>query len=228
MKKGNTLVMTVIILISLALVGGIAYMLLNEESNINQGRFRVNDIKIKSDVDAEDKTINLNDWKLNLSQTNHVMILIDKEENSILSKIYIDEIEVKSPIKKGNFYIRPKDSKVKYKLDSKDPLQLDLFLKEQAGCYLAELDINNDEFVTGYKIPSTEKKIVLDGTLLKRIKVPTKNLYFKISFNLNIIDIQGNLNTARITLDAPSKELETAGSVEKKVDVKNFGFKIIE
>lgn len=228
MKKGNTLVMAIIVIVSVALVVGIAYMLLNEESNINQGRFRINDIEIKSMVDAEDKTIDLNNWELNLNQKNHVAILIDKEANSTLSKIYIDEIQVENPEKTGNFYILPKDSKTNYDLKTNEKTQIEVFVKEQAGCYLAELDINNDEFLTGYKIPSTEKQIVLDGTLLSRVNVPVEQLHFKISFNLNIIDIQGNLNTAKIVLNAPEAELASAGSVQKKVDVKDFGFKIVE
>lgn len=228
MKKGNTLVIAIVIIISIMLVIGIAYMLLNEDTNINQGRFRINDIEIKSKVDAEDKTTDLNNWELNLSQKNHISILIDKEDNSVLSKIYVDEIEVEKPETCGSFYIQPKDSNTSYDLNSEDKNQIEIFVKEQAGCYLAEIDINNDEFLTNHKIASTEKEIVLNGTLLNRVNIPTDKLHFKISFNLNIIDIQGNLNIARITVEAPDPELASAGSVEKKLDVKDFVFKLAE
>lgn len=227
-KNGNTMVIVIVVLISIVLVVGITMMLLKEDANINQGRFRINDIAIKSTVDAEDKTTDLNNWQLNLSQRNHLSILIDKESNSIVSKIYVDDIQLEVPQNVGNFYISPKNDNLKYVLTDQEKDQFDIFVKEQDGCYLAEIDVNNDEFLKDYKVENTVKELRYDGTLLTKVGVSVDKLKFKISFNLNIIDIQGNLNTARIIVEAPDKELQTVGTVVKKLDVKDFGFKLIE
>lgn len=227
-KNGNITIIVIVLVVSLILVGMISWLLLKDDEVINQGTFRINDLVVTSTVEAEDKTTDINNWQLNLTQKNHISILVDNEGSNKISNMSIDNIVVEKPTKLGKLIASPKDNdKVCDILDSTQDIFY-VYMKEKDGAYIAEIDVDNKDFVTNYKVPSDVKEIRYDGTLLNRVSVKPEELKFKISFNLNIIDIQGSISTAKITLEMPNKNIISEGKVVEKIDPKKFAFKITE
>lgn len=225
-KRGNISVIIIVLVISVMLVGVISWLLLKDDEVINQGSFRINDLVVTSTVDAEDKTTDLNNWELNLSQKNNISILVDNEGSNKISNMSIDNIKIEKPSKHGKIIASPKDEKQVFDILDSVEDRFYLYMKEKDGAYIAEIDIDNKDFLTGYKVPSDVKEIRYDGTLLQRVSIKPEELKFKISFNLNIIDIQGKISTAKIELEMPNANIINDGKVVEKIDPKKFAFKI--
>ena len=225
-KNGNITIIVIVLVVSLILVGVISWLLLKDDEVINQGAFRINDLVVTSTVEAEDKTTDINNWKLNLTQKNHISILVDNEGSNKISNMSIDKIVVEKPAKLGKLIASPKDNEQVFDILDATQDIFYVYMKEKDGAYIAEIDIDNKDFITDYKVPSDVKEIRYDGTLLNRVSVKPEELKFKVTFNLNIIDIQGSISTAKITLEMPNQNIIKEGKVVEKIDPKKFAFKI--
>lgn len=227
-KQGSAIVIGLTLIASLALVIVITTMLLKSDTDINQGTFRINDVVIKSTVVAADKTTDLKKWELDISQDNNISILVAKEANSAMSKIYIDNIKFEGPNKAGELYIMPKDTETKYLANEITDKSIELFPKDKDGCYVIELLINNRQFLTNYKVPDGTKDIKYDGTLLKLANIPVDEIKFNVKFNVNIVDTKGNINICTFDLNMPEGNIIDDGSVVNRLDANNFSFKVQE
>jgi hypothetical protein len=216
MKKNNkTLFIFLAIIVAIAIIACAFYILLDTKGKINQGVFRTNDALITSLVTVEEKQENkdqsmISDFLLDLSQKNVISLLIPKE--SEINDIYIDNIKVKYPNKKGKMYITQPNSKDKIELteDIKEK-KVNIYTEDKENQYLVEIEIDNMDFAKDVKVPEDTKVVRFDGTLLSLTGMDIEEIMFEISFDLNILDKANKLSACSIDLKLPGYELANSG-----------------
>lgn len=229
MKKSNkTLLITLVIIVSILIIALVFYLLLNNKGRINQGTFRTNDVLVTSLVTVEEKQENkeqsmISDLILDLSQKNVLSLLIPKE--SEIKEIYIDNIKVKLPTKKGKMYITQPNSNEKTELlDDMKNKKVEIYTSEKENQYLVEIEIDNLNFAKDVKVPENTKIVKFDGTLISLTGMNVEDLMFEISFNLNIINNKDKMSVCDINLKLPGYELANAGIEVKRENLNDYIF----
>lgn len=229
MKKSNkTLLIILVIIVSILIIALVFYLLLNNRGRINQGTFRTNDALITSLVTVEEKQENkeqsmISDLILDLSQKNVLSLLIPKE--SEIKEIYIDNIKVKLPTKKGKMYITQPNSNEKTELlDDMKNKKVEIYTSEKENQYLVEIEIDNLNFAKDVKVPENTKIVKFDGTLISLTGMNVEDLMFEISFNLNIINNKDKMSVCDINLKLPGYELANAGIEVKRENLNDYIF----
>lgn len=229
MKKSNkTLLIILVIIVSILIIALVFYLLLNNRGRINQGTFRTNDVLVTSLVTVEEKQENkeqsmISDLILDLSQKNVLSLLIPKE--SEIKEIYIDNIKVKLPTKKGKMYITQPNSNEKTELlDDMKNKKVEIYTSEKENQYLVEIEIDNLNFAKDVKVPENTKIVKFDGTLISLTGMNVEDLMFEISFNLNIINNKDKMSVCDINLKLPGYELANAGIEVKRENLNDYIF----
>lgn len=229
MKKSNkALLIIFVIIVSILIMALVFYLLLNNKGRINQGTFRTNDALITSLVTVEEKQENkeqstISDLILDLSQKNVLSLLIPKE--SEIKEIYIDNIKVKLPTKKGEMYITQPNSNEKTELlDDMKNKKVEIYTSEKENQYLVEIEIDNLNFAKDIKVPENTKIVKFDGTLISLTGMNVEDLMFEISFNLNIINNKDKMSVCDINLKLPGYELANAGIEVKRENLNDYIF----
>lgn len=213
MKKNKALITFFIIVVSIAIIICVFYILFNNDNKINQGMFRTNDAIITSIVTVEEKQENqeesmISDLVLDLSQKNTLSMLITKDSN--IKEIYIDKINTTFPTKMGDMYLTQPNRQDKVVFNN-DLNKVNIYAEEKEDQYLVEIEIDNNNFATGIKVPENTQVVKFDGTLINLTGMSIKDLMFKAKFNLNILDENDKLNVCKINLELPGYELANSG-----------------
>lgn len=217
-----------IIIVSLAIIACVFYILLDNKGKINQGIFRTNDVILTSQVTVKEKQDNkeeskISDLILDLSQHNILSLLIPK--SSEINEIYLDNIKVKFPNRKGEMYITQPSREEKTILeDNMKSKKVKIYTEEKGEQYLVEIEINNDNFAKDVKVPEDTKVVKFDGTLISLTGMNIEDLMFKISFNLNILDKTNKLSVCNIDLKLPGYELANAGIEVNRCNLNDYVF----
>ncbi len=225
MKK-NKFIPFLIIIIAVALIVIVSKLVLDNTGKINQGVFRVNDLIVKSvvnteEIQSETTASAISDIKFNASQENQISILVAKDSEA--QSIYIDNISIKGPEKKGNIFISESD---KEKQNINEIKKIDIYPVDRDGQYLIQLNVINSNFLTNANLPDNTSAVTFDGTLLNTLGIKISEVNFKLNFSLNIVDSTGKVNVCKFKLDIPSEELLSNGISVIREDVNNYRFYI--
>lgn len=228
MKKVNRTITLLVIIVSVALIYTLSLILLDNTGKINQGKYRVNDAILTSTIIVEDKNIseeaeNITEIVLDLSQTNTLSMLISKDEK--YNKMYINNISVSSPKKKGNIYISQSGEENSYVEITKELKEIEIYPIQKDDQYFVELNFCNVGFLKEAAIPTETGKIIYDGTILKLLNIKQDELEFEVRFDFNIIDITGNKNTCKVKLKLPYDNIVDEGISVTKLPLSNFVFR---
>lgn len=237
-NKSNKFVNIIVIIVSIAIIIVLCTFFLDTTGKINQGYFRMNDVVIYSAVDVQDKEItqstevkenttaeatqentneatsnpinSLSDLTLNVSQKNEISFLVANTKGIDAASIYIDNLKINYPVSTENMYIYQNE---KNKIDLKtENIKLDLTKEDRDGQFLIKIKIDNVNCVKDATIKSTDSSTVLfDGTILKILNTKLSDIKFDITFDLNIVDSTGKINTCKIKLNLPSELLVSNG-----------------
>ena len=214
MDKSKKIITIVVIVISIILIGGISWYLLDTTGKINQGNFRINDILITSSVEVKEQEVpkqegeqqpalTLSQIPFQLSQTNKIELLIPKDVEA--KRIYLDDISISSPSKKGEtvLTLNGKD-RVDLNAETKE---VDIYPAEKENQYYLEVQVDNVDFAKDVKVPEDTQSITYDGSILKLVGIKAEELEMEIKFNLNIVDITGKKNVCSMKFKFPTEEM---------------------
>lgn len=228
MKNSRFLTLLVIVLV-IALIITVVSLIMDRNGKFNAGNYRMLDAVVTSTVNVKDnsdvnKTIeSLSDIKLSLSQNNKISFLTTKDDN--ISEIYIDNISIKNPEKVGELYISVINSDKKELISNiKDKINIMPNVQEN-GDYI-EVNIDNELFEKELSIPENAKSVKFDGTILPKYSIDLKSLIFDVSFDLNILQKDGKINTCNVKLNLPNEDLVLVGTSITRKNLANFNFKI--
>ena len=228
MKNSRFLTLLVVVLV-IALVITVVSLIMDRNGKFNAGNYRMQDVVVTSTVNVKDNSdVNknlesLSDIKLSLSQNNKISFLTTKDDN--ISEIYIDNISVKNPEKVGEFYISVINNDTKELVSNiKDKIKITPNVQEN-GNYI-EVDINNEFFEKELSIPENLKSVKFDGTILPKYSIDLKSLMFDVSFDLNILQKDGKINTCNVKLTLPNQDLMLVGTSITRKNLADFTFKI--
>lgn len=227
----NKLTKLLILIISLSLIVILTVYLLDIKDRINEGKFRINDFIVTSKVDIEEiaakketeKLEKLSDFKLNISQSNKVSVLIAKLEDTQIDNIKIKIKNVNLPLKSEKFVIYQLADNI---LDCKKDTSLNLTYKEELEQTLVEFNINNVNLLKEVVIPDKVNNITYDGTILKTFGVMLKDISFNIDLELIVTDKAGKQYTCNIKLNLPEQFLIDDGISYVREDLKKLNFKV--
>lgn len=223
MEKKKAILILLIAILSISLVVFICIYFLDNTGRINQGNFRINDAILESYIQVEEKqeesVTELSNIVMNVSQENKLSLLI--VNNSNISSMYIDNISTIGPEKIGELYIKQEGQENSIDCFTKDG-KYDLIKQEKDGQTFIELKITNKNCLQDVNVPSETKVIKYDGTILELLNRKITEFKFKISFNLNIVEENGKINTCKISLDMPEEQLITNGASVTRLDTAIF------
>jgi hypothetical protein len=226
MKKSKNLLVFLIVVISIIIITVVSYIVFDNRGKINQGNFRVSDAVLKSEVEVtENKTSgtadSISSILFNLSQKNTLSLLIANQSKA--SKIYLDNIYLKAPIKKGSMYIYQTGTDIE-DITSQD--KIDMYPVEKDGQYLIEISMDNIDFFKDASLPQDTKSATFDGTILNLLGIRISDIKFEVSFNLNILDENSKLSTCKIKLKLPENELLINGISINRKDAGDYSFSV--
>ncbi len=227
MKKNNRFLFILGAFIVVALIVLVYNYILDTTGKLNQGNFRINDFVIKSTVGVEEKEVeqegNLSDMAFDLSQNNTFAILVAKTEGSEAKEIYIDNVSVTMPEKKGELTLSQASKETSYDLSNLQE-KIPIEKQEKDSQYYIELNINNKNFVTESKIAEGVNSVTYDGTILNIMNIKISEVKFEISFDLNIIDSLGKINKCKIDVTLPSDTIISKGISVERQSISSYNF----
>lgn len=228
MKSNRFLTLLVIILVIALIIIAVSFIM-DKNGRFNAGNYRIQDLVVTSIVSVKDNSdVNqnlesLSDIKLSLSQNNKLSFLITNDDN--VSEIYIDNISINNPEKTGELYISVINSDTKeLALNVNDRIKIIPQVMEN-GNYI-EINIDNEFFEKDVSIPENAKSIKFDGTILPKYGINITSLMFDVSFNLNVLQKDGKINTCNVKLSLPNEDLVLNGTSIIRKNIANFNFKI--
>ena len=231
MDKVKGFLIIIIAIISVIVTILAATKLLDTTGKVNQGNFRISDVVVMSTAEIievqDNQTIDmkrLSDFVYDISQVNEVSILIDS--NLEATSMYIDNLNVSSPVLKGKMNICQKDYE-KYDITA-ELKRIDLELEKENDKYRINLCIDNDNVITDKSVSEDIEEIVYDASIFRYLDVDVSTLKFDVSFDLYITDVTGKTVKTTIVLNMPTDETLTEGMSILKQDVSKYIFTIIE
>jgi hypothetical protein len=227
----NKLIKLLILIISISFIFILTVYLLDVRDRINEGKFRINDFIVTSKANIDEistkqeneKLEKLSDYKLNVSQTNSIKVLIAKLEDVEIDSIKVKVKNVSLPLKYEKFVIYQDDNNI---LDCKKDTIIDLKFKEEQEQTLIEFNINNINLLKEVVIPDGVNSIRYDGTILKTFGITLKDITFKIELELIVLDKNGKQNICNIKLNLPEQFLIDDGISYVREDLKKLNFKV--
>lgn len=227
--KGITII--IIAIVSVALTVMVATRLLDTTGKVNQGNFRISDVVVMSTAELKEvqdnATVdmkNLSDFVYDISQINEISILIESNINA--TQIYMDNVNITSPVLKGSMNICQKDYE-KYKI-TEELKRIDLQLEKDKDKYRINLCIDNDNVITDKSVGEDVQEIVYDASIFNHLDVDIATLQFTVSFDLIIVDETGKTVKTSMALKMPTEETFTEGMSILKQDVSKYIFTIVE
>ena len=218
-KKVFWSLITVVISIVLLLV---IINLVFPKDEINEGKFRVSDAILSSLVEMENKTEKNGVWSIDLSQKNKISLLITAAQGADINKIYLSDIVINT----GKVVFSQLDNESKISLNSKaQDLELDYYL-DKNNQILLEFIALNENILNDWLIPESTKQIVYDGRMLTTAGIELKQIQFRLSFKLNIVENTGKINTMKAEFILPNEELITNGADVRRLSIGDFKFKV--
>ena len=160
---------------------------------------------------------------MNITQENKLSLLI--ANNSNISSMYIDNISTTAPEKLGELKIKQEGKEDSIDCFNKEG-KYDLNVQKKDEQYFVELKITNNNCLQNVNVPSETKVIKYDGTILDLLNRKIEEFKFSITFNLNIVEESGKLNTCKISLDMPEDTLITNGASVTRLDNANLLFTV--
>ncbi len=190
---------------------------------INEGKFRVTDAVLLSEVQLVDKTTTENGWSLNVSQNNRLTFLITPMSSATVKRIYITDLKVKG----GQdivFYV--KDNETRLTLN-RLPQTLDIeYVIDENGQIKIDLIALNENVLKNWVVPEHIKEIRCDGKIFETAGISLNTIKFDLSFKLNIAEENGKVNTMKVNMTLPNDRLEENGVDVIKLPTNQFKFKV--
>lgn len=239
MKQMIKMWVAVFILVIIFVIVGIIMIKYEVEGDKNMP-FNLSKIMIVSTaegVESEGKA----KWNFNVYQNNDLYLYIDKNNdykgnNTYIEKIRIENIQVvKAPkigeIKaympnstEGRLYSYDKayliEEKLEYKGAGKSNSQT-LEIGSQGGSALIRFSNTNLETYSS----NSDKEIIHDGTLLKKLNLIAEDVEFTVSFDL-VIEVENHDYRANVVLELPCGNiLENGTESIEKTDMSDIIFK---
>lgn len=227
MKKKKAIITLLVAILSIALIILVCIYFLDNTGKVNQGNFRINDAVLESYITVEetqeDNVTELSNIVMNITQENKLSLLI--ANNSNISSMYIDNISTTAPEKLGELKIKQEGKEDSIDCFNKEG-KYDLNVQKKDEQYFVELKIINNNCLQNVNVPSETKVIKYDGTILDLLNRKIEEFKFSITFNLNIVEESGKLNTCKISLDMPEDTLITNGASVTRLDNANLLFTV--
>lgn len=222
-NKFFTAVITIVISIIILLV--IVNLIFNN-TNINQGNFRVSDAILSSIVELEDKAENNNEWKFDISQKNKLSMLIQSNENINIKEVYLEKIKVKSK-NDVSIYIEQEKHDISYKYSDIKNKKVNIYTEEtEDGNCLIEINVNNEDIAHNFNVPKNVKEIRHDGTVLNVANIAISDIMFSVKYNLIVVEDNGKINKCKVKLEMPDSKIATEGLYVERLDSSKFNFKV--
>lgn len=223
MDKKKIFIAMVTIIISLAILVIVINLIFNNNSKINQGKFRVSDALLTSSAILKEET--KGEWTFDISQNNKLALLIQSVENTKIKEIYLEKIRVNGK-EDINIYIEQLNHKLSYKYEEIKNKRVNIYADEQENGYLVELDIINKDVVTDFTIPEDIKVVRHDGTMLNIAGIKASEVIFRLRYNLVIIEPEGKVNKCEFDIRIPNEKVITEGTTIERLNVQDLVFKV--
>ncbi len=190
---------------------------------INEGKFRVTDVVLLSEVQLVDKTSIENGWCISASQNNRLTFLITPTSTAKVKEVYITDLKVKG----GQdivFYI--KDNETRLTLN-RFPQTLEVeHVIDENGQIKIDLIALNENVLKNWVVPEHIKEIRCDGKIFESAGISLSTIQFDLMFKLNIEEEMGKVNTLEVNMTLPNERLVEKGVDLLKLPAQQFKFKV--
>ena len=194
--------------------------------------YKLKEVVIKSSIDSTNIN-SKNLWDLELSQTNDIYIYIEKDKNNNqnekIQSVSIENIEIKNY--KGSDKIKvllPTGNSLKdiYENSTKDYRNEKIEYIGSAIDSLENHEISENGGMIALRIynqnigkyqSSKDKKIIYDGSLLKKAKIDEENLKFIVAMDLIIETDSGIKYKTNLQYEMPVDKFEESGVKTKTI-----------
>lgn len=217
---------TAVITIGISAIILLVIMHFTFNNKINQGNFRVSDAILSSVVELEDKSDITNEWKYDISQTNKISMLVQTIGDATVKEVYLDDIKIESK-NDVHIYIEQHKYDVSYRYENLKNKKINIYAEQtKQGDYLVEFDVQNEDVISDFIIPSDIKEIRHDGTMLNIAKIPVSNIKFKIKYDLILVQDNNKVNTCKVEVELPDEKIASDGFFVKRLDSTSYTFKV--
>lgn len=215
----------IFIMFVILFVTGIISLIYSVEGEVDLP-FDLSKISVISIVEGMDIEDNTNRWNLKVNQNNDVYLYIKKNDNyknsETISKIILEDFQVKKQPKVGNLKLYKPDSQMENKLfknateNETDKIEFkgdmdaslkDLKLSNQGGLVIFRYAIDD----LGNYISNDDVEINHDD-LLKKLSIKNEDLKFSFSFNILMELDSGRKYKANVDLDLPINDIVNEGT----------------
>lgn len=225
MNKDKFFTAVITLGISAIILLAVVYFTFNN-NKINQGNFRISDSILSSIVELEDKSEAASQWKYDISQNNKISMLIQKIGDVAVKEIYIDDIKIKSK-NNVNIYIEQDKYELRYEYKDIKNKKINIYTEEtEAGDYLVEFDVKNENVVKDFGIPEGTKEIRHDGTILNTASIAISQIQFKVKYNLVVVQDNKKINKCKVEIQMPDEKIAVDGFFVQRLDSSNCNFKV--
>ena len=219
MKVKGKIIAFFVIVLSILLIFGVLSFVLDNTGKVNQGNFRVVDMVVTSGIDVIDNS----ESELEKISDISFSLLLSKSDN--VDKIYIDNIKLKDPEKKGDVYISQSSVEGKRKIEGNmDEIILNPIDKDNGS--LIEININNEYFAQNLNVPDSKNELSFDGKILNDFGININDIEFTVSFDLKIKEKNGTINVCKLEYNFPDPRIVTQGTVIERKNLESVNFKI--
>lgn len=226
MNKKNLIMWLIAFIISVSLLIFISNKIFYVANGVNEGQFRVIDAILTSNVNVEDVNEDKTKWEINVSQNNNLSILIKGMDNAKMTKVEVDKIKIKKTPKIGTIYLSsPRTKEMKNVINNKNESVAIYIEEKESNTYFIEIDIINKDIIKNFVLPDTTKEIRHDGTVIAMANKKISDVYFELSFDLNVTSETGIKTKTKINLELPEKSLIENGQVVTRLSLNDFCFK---
>lgn len=219
---------------------------MDNDKNINEGYFKINDIAISNLVDITNFMADISDnvdiyainndtdnenIKFDLSINSKIDIMIAKlSENIDVTKMFINNLKVSA----GDYYIYDKSISLNsdniISLSNENKLSSDTVLEleyeEKNNAYLTSFSLLNANVKEALEL---KKDISEDFSILKAFDVNIyENESYVVSFNINIVDSKTDIYTSKINMIVRLEDLAKNGYNVNKLNIGNITFKKVK
>lgn len=215
----------------------------------NIALFEIKDIYVKQSANADYLDDNMGqNWNLNIYQTNDIYIKfghkdnihVQNEQDKILKKVYIDNIEIIDLPKLGSEIFVYTISKNKEKIFEytgeymvKDKIDYTV-VPNNSDIYNLEVNSTNGQVAISFVnnnvleyVYNELSEIKFDGTLLKNANVSLEDVQFTVSFNMNFVTETDKKYVYNIKMTLPYGNMITDGTVITD-DMSNISIMLLE
>lgn len=169
--------------------------------------FSLNKISVISSATAETSIKNVSFINLNISQFSDIGIYINNHKNTVIKRIYIDDIML-SNNELGSTCLYQKEFNdigiCSYSDDKALNNMSDLNIpKDSNPVYIG---FYNKDIKTDYIVSTSDELLDINGTLLRKANIPKSSIKVNINFNLHIITSSDEHYVCNINFDIPFED----------------------